>query len=242
MRKRKPRVVWLPTTPANSVDNAGVSTWSTFNFAVNAGTGAAGSGVEIPIVLDGTQSDPLNINSSLSDIENSGYRLRRIVGGVWIFIAQNNTATEDIFGVTAGFMVRRVDATGGSLASSAGFSEFDCDDVDNSMDPWIWRRSWILSNGPTGGTSLPPNADELASIVHRGPSFNYGPASGNAFEGAHVDQKTARIVGPEERLFLDVSCIALNSSGANTSIVGFTNLRVLGSMRVSAGNRRNASR
>jgi len=255
MRRRKPKVVWLPTTNTFSVDNNASSTWSLANVAItgaDAATGGSGGQIEVPIVMDGIASDPLNPNSSLADIESSGYRLRRIVGKVYCFIAQtlNNTLTqnvEDIWGVTAGFMVRRVNPqTGGSLAALSGgppFVEIDPAQIDNSMDPWIWRRSWLLSNYISDSFGVPLTASIQSTLVHAGGGSNYGRGypGGNA-EGPHVDQKTARIVGPEERLFLDVSAMPILTTGVDTSLVIIYDIRVLASMRSNIGNRRNASR
>lgn len=63
-------------------------------------------------------------------------------------------------------------------------------------------------------------------------------------EGPHVDAKTARIVGPDQRLFLVVTNTIQGGSAAGgvSSCEVITDLRVLASMRSSQGNRRNASR
>jgi len=255
MRRRKPKVVWLPTTNTFSVDNNASSTWSLANVAItgaDAATGGSGGQIEVPIVMDGVASDPLNPNSSLADIESSGYRLRRIVGKVYVFIAQTNVIPgnfgEDIWGVSAGFMVRRVNPqTGGSLAAAAAgppFVEIDPAAIDNSMDPWIWRRSWLISNTTTDQTTLTPTSQSFYSMrdsSNGGTNYGRQYPGGNA-EGPHVDQKTARIVGPEERLFLDVSATPILTQSTDTSLVVIYDLRVLASMRANIGNRRNASR
>lgn len=254
MRRRKPKVVWLPTTNTFSVDSANSSCWSFASVSItgaDALTGGAGGKIEVPVVMDGTASDPLGATSSLADIENSGYRLRRIVGKVYCFMGQTLTATinEDIWGVSAGFIIRRVDpATGGSNAvaasAAAGFDQIDPANIDNSMDPWIWKRDWLLSNYTVDNSAVPVPVDgRFASVwAHAAGGANYGRLypGGNA-EGPHVDQKTARIVGPEERLFLDVSATPI-ISGSNSSLIIIYTLRVLASMRTSVGNRRNASR
>jgi len=255
MRRRKPRVVWLPTTNTFSIDDNASSTWSLANVAItgaDAQTGGSGGQIEVPIVMDGIQSDPLGATSSLADIESSGYRLRRIVGKVYCFMAQSvdfPTIAEDIWGVTAGFMVRRVNPqTGGSLAAAAAgppFVEIDPAAIDNSMDPWIWRRSWLLSNytADSVGTAVPGTRAQQSLYAHAGGGTNYGRAyPGGNSEGPHVDQKTARIVGPEERLFLDVSATPILTSSVDTSLVIIYDVRVLASMRTNSGNRRNASR
>lgn len=252
-RRTKPRVVWLPSVNTFSVD--GVSTnrsmWSSVSVTVPDQNNGDQGTLEVPIVMDGVLSDPLDGNSTLSDIESSGYRLRRIVGKLYCFIAQNHTVSTSLIGVTAGFMVRRTNpSTGGSIAAAAGSPPFfglSPSDIDNSMDPWIWRRSWLLQCGPTfAGSAIPSQITTDNQIARLGPGQNYGAAYAPAFaDGPSVDQKTARIVGPEERLFLDVSATTIlgtGNAGSTTSLLCIYEFRVLASMRSNIGNRRNASR
>jgi len=251
VRRRKPKVVWLPITNAFSLDNNAESSWSLASVVITgapAGSGAQSSVIEVPIVQDGTQSDPLSPTSSLADIESSGYRLRRIVGKLYAFMAQTAGASEDLWGVSAGFIIRRADpATGGSIAVAAsaatGFDAVDPSNIRNSMDPWIWRRDWLLSNYFTGVAATPLTGNVFEDVMHSGGGANYGRGyPGGNLEGPHVDQKTARIVGPEERLYLDVTATPIITSGTDTSLVLIYNFRVLASMRTNIGNRRNASR
>lgn len=246
-RRTKPKVVWLPTTNTFSVDTANRSTWSVASVPAPTTLGSNASVLEVPVVMDGNLSDPLAATASLADIESSGYRLRRIVGKVYCFVAQTNSGSdgEDLYGVTAGFMVRRVNpSSGGSIAAATGNVSFlDPADIDNSMDPWIWRRSWLLSNGANTASTSPLTGVAFSDIMGSGGGFNYGVGyPGGISEGPHVDQKTARIIGPEERLFLDVSITPLLSMSQVTSLVVIYDLRVLASMRTNIGNRRNASR
>lgn len=239
-RKTRPKVVWAPGTNANSVGtlNEGIPQFGNFTVPV----GPDGVGVfEIPLIQDGVQNDPLGASSSLADIESTGYRLRRICGKVWVFAAQE--AVNDGFGlycVTAGLIVRRTNPqTGGSMAAALSGTTpelIDPTNIESSGDPWIWRRSWLLANdGATPPTTVGINAS---------PHQNFGAAyPGGISEGPHLDQKTARVIGPEERLFLDVSArTVLDAVNFGTTFLVVTDLRVLISMRQSVGNRRNASR
>lgn len=244
MRRKAPRVVWIPGTPEFSVDAAGINSWSSaVTASINDNIAGDSVTVERPLVLDGSGSEPLSTISTLADIEGSGYRLRRIVGKIFVFLAQSNDVGATLIGVTAGIIIRRTDSAGNSLAQIGG--DINPAKVENTMDPWIWRRSWCMQNGPTfAGASAAPTQESDNSIARLGPADNYswGPS---ALDGPHVDQKTARIVGPEERLFLDVSGTVLQADSlalGNTALVVFYEFRVLGSMRSSSGNRRNASR
>lgn len=232
-RNRKPRVVWLPPTNANSFGQSATSGIKV--FALNTTEANPHTVGEIPLVID-SQDDPLDPNTSLADVESSGYRLRRIVGKIWITNdgSDENTAS---FGIlTAGLIVRRSNpATGQSyaLTSTGADSLLSPQEIPNYGDPWIWRRSWRIANTSSVADARRPNIPVN--------NFGNGPS---AVDGPHVDQKTARIVGPEERLFLDVA-VRQNTEGAGEIPIVWNvvcDLRVLGSMRTSSGNRRNASR
>lgn len=245
MRRKSPKVVWLPQTNANSIGSAfGNVTSSVQQFIVaNAGDPGDQSVGEIPVVLDAEGQDPLgNGPISLSDMFNSGYRLRRIVGKVFVAALQEQGSAGPASCIcTAGLIVRRIDpTTGTSLALLTGNAEeLSPSQIRNASDPWIWRRSWILNNilATAAGTSIAFGAS--------GSTHNWANQSGSALDGPHVDQKTARIVGSEERLFLTVSTELLTSgTDAQTplNVVVLTDLRVLASLRTNLGNRRNASR
>lgn len=244
MRRRiKPKVVWLPSTNNNSIGTAGNPNSSQYqvaftNFASDS-TGNKGQ-IELDVVKDGSQSDPLSATSSLADIESSGYRLRRIVGKIYCLIPGNSNAPTTnlgatILAVTAGFMIRRVNQQNGiSVANAASPQLVDPGLIENGMDPWIWRRTWLLGDN----TNIP-----VGEILM--PSTNFGQDyPGGIAEGPHVDQKTARIVGPEERLFLDLTAtvVVQGDLGSVNQLFVVTDLRVLASMRTNVGNRRNASR
>jgi len=229
-RRTKPKVVWLPPTNANSVGAAATCGYQ--NFVLDL-AGAAGNFVvgEIPLTID-AQSDPLAPESSLSDVENSGYRLRRVVGKLWATVLQAAVDAPATLVVTAGLIVRRVEeTTGASLASLDTTGQASSpSEIENYGDPWIWRRSWLLCNNLA--TSAPTGLLPESNMEY-----------GSAVDGPHVDQKTARIVSAEERLFLNVSATRLTGAGELTTTISIvTDLRILASMRTSSGNRRNASR
>lgn len=247
-KRRKAKVVWLPPSTDGSIGDGTTAYQQAVATSANSLTGTRNF-LEFTVVKDSQGQDPLSNTATLADIEQSGYRLRRIVGNIFVQIppgpniAGAGSGGPQLAMVTAGFIIRRVNPSNGvALATAASvaanFSLSDPGMVDNIMDPWIWRRSWFLGD---------PN--NLANINERvpPPSRNFGPdwPAGNA-GGAHVDQKTARIVGPEERLFLDISATVMvedpDNPGNTFQLFATTDLRVLASMRSSSGNRRNASR
>lgn len=238
IKRRRPRVVWLP----NSLDNRlGVTGQVQFGeqssilaFSLDA-TGPAGQqtvGV-VPVVHDAGDS-PAFAPASLADLVSSQYRLRRIVGKIFVACHQSEVADAlqpGRFIVTAGFIVLRTDSVGNTLAINQLYSPARIDTYDS---PWIWRRSWLVSDFTTA-------LQEQNGWA--GPEGNW--QQGSAVDGPHVDQKTARVIGEDERLFLVVTATSLSTTqndGVACRIDVFADLRVLASMRSSQGNRNNSSR
>jgi len=235
-RRNKPRVVWLPPNLAGVVgQNPSPSNFKVFvvNIVGPVAVGDFSVG-EQAIVIDGTSS--VTTGASLSDVESSGYRLRRIVGKIWLEYTQINQDIPSRVGVVAGLIVRKTDpVTGASIAGQnpapVGAELLAPSQLENIPDPWIWRRSWLFANN-----------QQLAAGQAQGLATNDAFGSGGTFDGPHIDQKTARIIGPEERLFLDVSMVALDAAALDADLRVTHDLRVLASMRTTSGNRRNASR
>lgn len=237
MRRAKPRVVWLPPNDDFCIDNV-TSQSGVKVFSVDVSPAAPFAVGEIPVVVD-AEPDTQAVTTSLADIASSAYRLRRIVGKIWVRMGQVDDSNIQFAIVTAGLIVRRVDpVTGTSLVAGHpnGAELSSPNELENYSDPWIWRRSWLVGNNVAPGAA--------ASTF---PPFPETNEFFSGLDGPHVDQKTARIVGPEERLFLNVG-VRSNKTGEvsvdeiPTGTLVIVDLRVLGSMRSSSGNRRNASR
>lgn len=234
MRKRSPKVVWFPPDPTFGAAG-GSLVYQRFAHDI-IGSHAVSDRVTsfLPLTIDEPQIDASII--SLADVESSGYRLRRIVGKVFCSVVQSSI-TDDSDGVicTCGFIVLRVDGSGNPTRTAV---EADPALAGNADDPWIWRRSWILANGSSSGAD-PATVSEFGASS---PFANYegGPS---AVDGPHVDQKTARIVSQDERLFGVFTTTLLHAVDTAVLTVNWvTDLRLLASMRTSQGNRRNASR
>lgn len=88
--------------------------------------------------------------------------------------------------------------------------------VNSTMrQPWIWRRSWMLSQLGGTGLWLPTNTQY-----------------GSVMDGPHIDQKTKRRVHKDERLFFIISAQSIGSTEENDGLVeGFLDLRMFASMR-----------
>lgn len=251
-RKRKPRVVWLP--PTGTIINSGLIPFQQYGGNFFIGNLPLGGNhnptIEFPLVLD--SPDPRGTIGTLAayqaqalqDAQDIGYRLRRIVGKIHVGAGPDLTqppggTRSNFVACTAGIIVRRVDENANSVAGPDGIST---QAVQNWPDPWIWRRTWLIGTGIFAASGNVHNCADLW------PRNNVTGVGGGNSDAAHVDQKTARLVGPEERLFLDVSFISgLQLDGQDESeefvnIMIHHDLRILGSLRQNAGNRRNASR
>lgn len=239
-RRRKPRVVWLP--PA-AEERMGANPAVTGFFP---GYGALILDGSIPTIGDFvTGFTPLVSDipapafqgsgvavDTLSDIYNSGYRLRRIVGKIFVDLNQPDVAAGECpeLVCTVGIIVIRVNQDGTPVQTDA--QQQSPAIINNWADPWVFRRSWKLSNQleavAAGRAIWPENNGQYGSVA----------------DGPHIDQKTARIISSEERLFLYVSATA---SKPSTAAGGFslhvdTDIRLVATLRQNAGNRRNASR
>lgn len=245
-RIRRPRVVWLPSSNVQRIDSATDDISSIQQATFQAPSDAIGEkNAGLMAVVNDIEPLPNAANTTLADINSSGYRLRRIVGKVYVSAAQAIVDDGGVWLVTAGFIVLRVGPSGVPLAPVAGLHPAI---VDNDESPWIWRRSWILSNLLT--TSVQTTNQGWGPITFTGAGRTGGrdmannSLNGGVSDGPHVDQKTARIVSRDLRLFLAIgtTCLNVNSSQLTGLIDVITDLRVLGTMITTSGNRRNATR
>lgn len=250
-RRFKPKVQWLPNpgTDSDHINTTDVAQhWAGTQFDLT--TGQLPVTVEFPLVLDNPVQETVTGSSvsvwqkfALNQTEDWTWRLRRIVGDLFLSLASSNTQaiTAPAVLVEAGIIVRRVETeTGQSLGAAA---DTDVGNLGNNPDPWVWRRNWILSppgaQGTTYGTSFEQSLTQFPAQ-----NVDYG----SALTGTRIDQKTNRRIGVEERLFMDITAwempIAVAASIRNTSCHLSINFdyRVLGTVQASRGNRRNASR
>lgn len=242
-RRRKARVVWLPPAPESRIGiNPAIAGYSPGGFQINLDQAAQPAidayvtGI-IPLVSDipsgSFQGSGLALET-LTDIQGSGYRLRRIVGKVFVGLAQSSGATGDIpqVLVTCGIIVLRVNPDGTPLLPVADYDQYSPAIINSWADPWVWRRSWMLSNlVEATALGLPLYADT-------------NQAYGSVMDGPHVDQKTARNVLMEERLFFVANAMTAQTAGGtgNSRVLITGDLRFVASMRRTSGNRGNASR
>jgi len=261
-RRRRARPLWFPPLGAGFTVNEvqDFTGGSTFQVPVKA-NGEITSAF-LPVTFDVGQENELvqsaqGGNITLADLMSSAWRLRRMVGNVFATYQVTGEAALDPAGNTpaaglfsVGAMVLAQDASGAPANADfpAGVRR------DDYTDPWIWRRTWILGYGQKvlRQNTSPPNLygirDSFAALADEEACFANFPRSNTDYGylagGPHIDQKTNRVIGPEERLFLLFSTKALPLATVYTTdnfITGYFEFRLLGGL-AKASNRRNASR
>lgn len=239
-RRRRARVAWLPNLPFAS---DGGEPLNIAQDAIQIDSGGKTSTRVFPLIKD-EAPDPLG--QSLSDYTQGGYLLKRIVGKLFVGMQQRDEGEPEAHKeipnciVTASFEILRTDVTNNPTGSVNADVNYNSLLEDNERDPWIWQRSWCLSNG--NSTIVPAGT---------GSSFGFYPYTnveyGSVADGPHVDAKTARRVGPDERLFLCITTTCLADYTASWPTVqdgGIDFLfqyRVLG-VPIKMSNRKNTSR
>lgn len=263
-KRRRPRVVWLPVYGRDFFE--GTEGGDNFGNGIGGDLAVAPDGAIYtefqPCTFD--YSNPSSYEEgvdfrSLHDLTSgNSYRLRRLVGkfhaGVVYDVTEGNFSYAPTVDLAAGFIINKTDPSGNPLVSGAiGSSDqtvFGPLAEDGAEDPWIWRRRWILSSiGPNNITMAP-------SGTAQGWGSTFGTTKGQALfpnttagygsvaDGPHIDQKTARVIGPQERLFFWVQArvVAPDGSMYTPHVLYQTDLRILASLRFQQGNKRNASR
>jgi len=217
-KRRQFRGTWLPILGAENPDT---TTWTTVNEAV-IGAGNVDVTVGIfPVLRDYAQEhDNTASTAALGLYTLNEYALRRVVGKIVCCVEDTvQTATETLaFSVTAcaGLFIARAgdDADpqagdspiGGNAVWQTDYNPLDPDCI---REPWLWRRTWQLGSplaalrqlntNPQGGTPL------LTSTRGLGLPWS-NTQYGSVADGPHVDAKTRRRVGNDDRLWLALAC------------------------------------
>jgi len=250
--RRKAKVAWLPLYANGQLGETSTLAYGT------AGTLLARSDGQItweafPLTFDHqdsafqAQNNPDGQFITLRDIvEGNAYRLRRIcgkafVGGIPAAPVGENTSWAGIE-AAIGFILVRTDSNGDATTD---FDEVNPLVQESAEDPWIWQRRWVL--GLSQVPSAPQGQFPGVNIAAQFPSTNVN-GYGSLSDGPHVDQKTARVISADERLFCVVACRQFSFGdgivgGQQDGTLAYNvAVRLLGSLRTNVGNRRNASR
>lgn len=229
--RRRNRATWFPILGVGDPESQITVDTRLYNTP---GTAAYSPNVEaIPIIPDATAlvDSTATGDFTLRDyVEGQTCIIERIVGKIVWSMASYDPGTDSTPNTAiccTAFAVLPVDATGIPALPSSDFDPFL---ANNSAQPWLWRRTWVLAN----------NQAIAPGVIAQ---FN-DPASNEFFasrdDGPHIDTKgTKRAIRREERLFqINATSAIITSSGTDLSaqLRCVSDLRVIGRM-VKATNR-----
>lgn len=234
LRRRKRKYTWLPQLGFQSGDPTTDTVVLPVSFGATLTDGAPGIVSIIPIVPDSPRETPGALTDQLVDFVGNEWFLKRIVGKFAITtqaIVQNSgdeIPVDICYG--AGFFVARagqnnVDPVGAQTVASANNAEYGPLNLSTTREPWIWRRTWMLS--PKSSTA---GGQDSSGFY---PRNNY---LGSVAEGTHIDAKTARRIGQDDRLYFAVQAMVTNTAGG-ANVVQLTlpdaqlDVRILGALR-----------
>jgi len=259
-RRRKFKGTWLPNIGIVQTDPTLAPTAGR-EMEITIGAGTSITGGVLPLIFDTPQEgDELVADVPLSYLAANEYSLRRIVGKAEIFTYGqiHTTSTSNLDGqppfilVTSGlFIARAGDASQGVANEDApiawgneGAFSYNPDIPNAIREPWIWRRQWLLANAVVKqmvwqNMTVIPSSGYVASTLD-------APAStmefGSVLDGPHLDAKTRRRVGNDDRLFWTVFAQPYPRRGAGYNQDSFVHARldyrVFGALR-KARNRGN---
>lgn len=218
-RRRRQRVQWLPGLG----DEQGEFPLTVQHFATDVEVSLA-HGVEIAQLTFDWPIDPDVANvqtTSMADFVGSAYTLERIVGKIFLNYAgsASQPVTPAMAYVGFGFFVARADHTNPQVPVG-NFEDYDPLLPANLMEPWIWRRTWLLNNGALG-------------TVIGGPDLATNRWCGSVLDGPHIDTSVRRRIDDDHRLWAVQSSCALSGSAGDGdgTVHGYLDVRLLGSLR-----------
>lgn len=134
------------------------------------------------------------------EVEGQDWLLQRIVGSIFVACgaAQSQFTLGEVWTeviATVGILVARAEDDNGTIIDMANADDYDPQAVDNTANPWVWRRSWALSMPVSSLEPSPPGPFRAVW-----PMTNAGYNSMR--EGTHIDSKVKRRVLREQRLWM----------------------------------------
>lgn len=194
-KRRRVGVQWAPTlipTGPGGEDNS----FLLFDQSLVAEAGHVISVFPLTFDFPNDPSTATVATHSMADFIGSAYILQRIVGKV--FAHEINpimgVARSAVVMIAAGFFVARADSTNAAMPA-ATLDAIDPLASANQMEPWIWRRSWMLRN-----------ASDLTGVIAPPNIANYG----SVMDGPHIDSRVKRRVNDDDRLYFVASAAQLD--------------------------------
>jgi len=248
--KRRTKYTWFPTIGTNvggpGAPDDNVSGREFIIFATPQTTNVIISPLTVDVPLEGDDIDT-TAPGQLAGAVGQEYFIRRVVGKVFAAtrIARNtgndpSTPPAALLGV--GLFVARAndssqghDTPIGSASASERQENYNPLGEETIREPWIWRRTWVLGNTATREFAI---ANVWGNVPTSDFAENNFPSStagyGSVMDGPHMDAKTARRVGNDERLWIAIAATPLPTVvpfGEDLSISGYFDFRILAQLR-----------
>lgn len=240
-RRRQRKFTWMPGIGAVGQNAAVDQSYMFLNALPAPANGLAGAGTRggnpsifiVPLIQDkplepGAQNE---VAGSLNNVLGNEWFCERIVGD--IFVGTRLGTTEDqgprTIAVTCGIFVARAGETNPNLPQGASQGtatesqlQFSPAALNTIREPWMWRRTWVLGRSfdTADGLAQNPSVNSFYATLHNGP---------------HVDVKSVRRIGNDERLWFAVTCTDISIGFPAPTEAGLVDvmmdLRVLGALR-----------
>lgn len=210
-RKRRIRYRWLPNIGQAGTNNQ-TEEDSAFTSAVYVNAISDGGQTNLliaPLIHDtpkeGATDSGVLSGTPLAYLIGNDYILRRVVGKCFISQGARSADAQNSAVIhTVGIFIARADDenVGGGNTTPVGASalvtalqDYGPQHVDVITEPWLWRRSWVLSCLDSNATIAP---QQFGQERYPGTTAGYGSVQ----DGPHIDAKTIRRVGQDDRLFV----------------------------------------
>jgi len=260
-RKTRRKFSWFPTigTAVGPQDSDNLSGRA---FGVTVPANGSTDVIIAPVIPDvPMEGDDIDVTlpGQLVQAVGQEYLLERIVGKAFCALRARRNAGNDpstwagaLLGI--GFFVARAndaDAGGGAdtpigSASPAERQEnYSPLSEDAIREPWIWRRVWALGNRAFADVAAASQIVNFNTVNDTVPEalYPYSTAGyGSMSDGPHIDAKSVRRIGNDERLWFAVAAAGMPSVGGQTEtvnsqglITGYLDLRVLGRLTRARG-------
>lgn len=183
-------------------------------------------------------------------VSGSEWALRRVVGKCFVTVASGaGTASPSTrapaIEVGCGLIVCNTDENG---APTTDFDDVNPLAQQTAEDPWVWMRHWLLGTVgnavgvPSDGSGTLPKWEAAGQLPLNNTRY------GSVMDGPHVDQKTARRIHRDQRLFFVLASRPTyltdvdDPTTEQIEVYARYMFRFLGNTIASRGNRGNAAR
>lgn len=264
-RVRRRKFTWFPVRGAAGPAETG-DEFSGQGFQLSVSPDGSTIGIIQPLIPDvPLEGDDIDQNAPGQLVQSLGqeYVVERIVGNLFLHYSAplNDPPTvqfpESVLVGAGIFVARAEDSEGGgpnapigSLTATEFVSNYSPLGVDTIREPWMWRRTWVLSANRSTFNGVGPFQAFRNQLAGTGlndlpgaPAFNgwYG----SEINGPFFDVRSVRRVRNDERLWFIIAArtldVLLQRTGSQTSLlpnqqntdglVGYLDYRVLGALR-----------